>query len=81
MLFIVYICQMNYEDQIRNIFKDVAAPLEQLPKILEQVMNNELKNVPEEQAKKIKKAVEALQPELKVKELRDRMDSIMSRVK
>lgn len=72
---------MNYEDQVRELFKDMAKPLEKLPNLLKTIMNNELKNVPEEEAKRIKKEVEDLQPEVTVKELRARMDAIINRVK
>ena len=77
----LYICRMSYEDEVSKIFKDIAKPLEQLPKILESVMNNELQDLPEEQAKKIRDEVEALKPQEKVGELRQRMDEIMNRVK
>jgi len=72
---------MEYHDQVAETFKQIAEPLNNLTSILQKVMNKDLKKESRETQERIKKEVEELQPELKVAELRERMQTIVDRSK
>jgi len=71
---------MSLEDETAEILKGMTKGLEGLTGVLNNVMKEDMKDIDKETLININKEIESLNPNAKIDELRERMNSIKKRV-